>query len=538
MRLAAILLAAACGLAAPTAFAQPFLVPGGQNQGIGGPNGLNIGNQQNGPAGQQGGGNNADFESLMDLIVSTVAPDSWAENGGGEAELRPYVGGVYADASGLLRRIRSQPSRVAADSDSGTVRLASALHLAKRTPKASENADPRAASPLRCVSLARLERELVRRRVAGQPVEQSMLTLAGLRRVQYVILLPPEGESLGGDVVLAGPAGDWRMVGDGRIVATTGEAIVRLDDLLTLLRRGWAGPASPFGCSINPRAESLAAAQQYLSESASKPVPPAERKVWLEGLRAAVGRQDIEVFGVAPTSRAAGVLVEADHHMKLIGMGIADGIPGVESYLDQLAASGKSAPASGGVLRWWFAMNYSAVRASPAGDAFELVGSGAKVMSETELLTARGVRVPAAQADEFAKQFAADFSQHFAELCREYPVYAELRNLFDLALVIEIARAGHEESPALWAPSLFADNDKLPLPTYDPATTVETVVNHRVVNRRRFVAGVSGGVWSDPRSVLRQRTQIIAKDDSSPLGTGALTTPQDLDGDVWWWDAK
>ncbi|MEM6329058.1 MAG: hypothetical protein AAF790_02300, partial [Planctomycetota bacterium] len=38
-----------------------------------------------------GGGANADFDSLIDLIVSTVDSTSWADNGGGEAEIRPYV---------------------------------------------------------------------------------------------------------------------------------------------------------------------------------------------------------------------------------------------------------------------------------------------------------------------------------------------------------------------------------------------------------------------------------------------------------------
>jgi general secretion pathway protein D len=42
-----------------------------------------------GPGGL-GGGANADFDSLIDLIVSTVEPDSWAEGGGGTAEVRPF----------------------------------------------------------------------------------------------------------------------------------------------------------------------------------------------------------------------------------------------------------------------------------------------------------------------------------------------------------------------------------------------------------------------------------------------------------------
>jgi general secretion pathway protein D len=42
-----------------------------------------------GPGGM-GAGANADFDSLIDLIVSTVASETWAENGGGEAEIRPF----------------------------------------------------------------------------------------------------------------------------------------------------------------------------------------------------------------------------------------------------------------------------------------------------------------------------------------------------------------------------------------------------------------------------------------------------------------
>ncbi|MCA9241557.1 MAG: hypothetical protein KDA37_15210, partial [Planctomycetales bacterium] len=46
-----------------------------------------------GPGGM-GGGANADFDGLIDLIVSTVASETWAENGGGEAEIRPFEGNL------------------------------------------------------------------------------------------------------------------------------------------------------------------------------------------------------------------------------------------------------------------------------------------------------------------------------------------------------------------------------------------------------------------------------------------------------------
>lgn len=80
-----------------------------------GPGGGAGGNFGSGPGGL-GGGANADFDSLIDLIISTVASDSWAENGGGEAEIRPYFNNlslvvsqtqaVHEEIADLLEQLR------------------------------------------------------------------------------------------------------------------------------------------------------------------------------------------------------------------------------------------------------------------------------------------------------------------------------------------------------------------------------------------------------------------------------------------------
>ncbi|MEM9185763.1 MAG: DUF1598 domain-containing protein, partial [Planctomycetota bacterium] len=513
----------------PPAGAQPFPPTNGGNPGgAAGP----------APAGRPGpgGGANADFDSLIDLIISTVAAETWAENGGGEAEIRPYVNGVYADSRGVLRRYQAKTTgSLATDLKAAEARLGDVRTIAEQNPRSGDT-NPRVAATLRCVSIGRLERELQRRRIAKEPVDPAMLPLAGLRRVRYVIVLPPEADKPG-DVVLAGPAGDWRVLGDGRIVASdTGEAVVRLDDLITLVRRTWAASGGAFGCSINPRPEALAAAQTFLNEWQTKSVSARRRDAWLEELRAHVGQQDIEVFGIDPTSRAAGVLVEADHHMKLVGLGLAEATPGIENYLDGLANSPQSQSASTGVLRWWFAMSYKAIHAAPEGDAFELIGPGAKVMSEKEMLTERGKRV-AAGGDPIAEGFASAFSRHFGTLCRKYPVYSELRNVFDLSLAVELAHAAAGKNPGAWRPTLLVDARRLPMPAYEPAKTVETVVNHRTVNRRKFVAGVSGGVWGDARQLLVTKREAAQPDSYGPLGQRPIAPPDDLSARQWWWDA-
>jgi hypothetical protein len=68
-----------------------------------------IGNQ-NGPAAVVGGGGTqADFDALIELITSTIEPDTWTDVGGPGA-IDEFSGGVFVDASGLLRRVAA-PAR-------------------------------------------------------------------------------------------------------------------------------------------------------------------------------------------------------------------------------------------------------------------------------------------------------------------------------------------------------------------------------------------------------------------------------------------
>lgn len=65
------------------------LAPGILPQQFGSPSGAPMANSNIGPGGL-GGAASADFDSLIDLIVSTVEHDSWMENGTGEGEIQPF----------------------------------------------------------------------------------------------------------------------------------------------------------------------------------------------------------------------------------------------------------------------------------------------------------------------------------------------------------------------------------------------------------------------------------------------------------------
>jgi len=492
--------------------------PGNQRGVPGNQRGNQRGNQQGQGFlnGLDGGSPQADFDSLIDLIVSTVDADSWMENGTGEGEIQPFPTGVYADAQGTLRFAKT----------STATSLAKVL---KQAPS-KVSGDVRIRSARRYVSLPRLEAAIHERQLRHEALPTEMLTLAGLQRIEY-LFVTPNVAGKPGDLVVAGPAGNWQVRPDGKIVSTDeGQPIVRLDDLLTLWRRYGQRRGAPFGVCINPRQTGLARVQKYVQTSNSEPIQPSQRGKWLKGLQQSLGTQDVEFFGIEPSSHVARVLLVADYHMKLIGMGLAEGVDGVNSYLKtvKLGTSGNVPPMT--VLRWWFAMQYKPVTTTAARDVFQLQGPGAKVLSENELLAARGQRVHTGQSEDLNKRFADSFSDHFSEICLKYPLYTELRHVFDLSMVLALIEQEGLLARCGWQPTLFTHADWLPLPRMQVPAEVETVVNHRVIRRKHIVAGVSGGVWIDAKKRL---TVEAATDKMANLKSASKASEKAVG---WWWD--
>ena len=438
------------------------------------------------PLGGHGGAASADFESLIELITATVRPDTW-EDVGGPGAIAEFPGGVYVDASGVLKKL-------AVD---GSPRLSAVRRAAAAD---GGNREVHADAELRRVSLTRLEREVQLLAAQGLPPDEAMHHLAGLYDIHYLLVYPDTG-----DIVLAGPAGDWKTSGEGRVVnVRTGRPVLQLDDLVTLLRNAAAGDGT-FTCSITPAKESLARTQAFLAESSKQPLRPgaAARNRWLKQLRQALGRQKIEFTGVDPRSRVAHVLLEADYHMKLVGMGLEEGTLGVESYLDSVKLAKGEAPPPMNVLRWWFTLNYDRLTASEGHDAFAFAGQGVKVLSENELLGARGERVHTGKSDELTARFARCFTEHFGKLSAKYPVYAELENIFDLALVAALLRAEDLPGQADWHMTHFGPNGEYEAALSAAPREVDTVINHRVVHGNQILAGVSGGVAFRPQHLLQ-----------------------------------
>jgi hypothetical protein len=463
-----------------------------------------------------GGGAQADFDTLIDLIESTIAPDTW-EDVGGDGSIQGFPGGVYVDASGVLRQL----------DQAATSKLS--LRWQKwnlQRQRDSANHDTARFSPLRKVSLVRLLALCQQMQRDHLTPTDEMLHLAGLEQINYVMF-----DADRADCVVAGPAGPWKVDRHGRHVGTrSGRPVVRLEDLIVLLNNAFFADGQ-FLCAITPTPAGLAQAQHFITQSGNRPLPAgaSQRDQWLQGLRSSLGLQRITVEGIDANTRVARVIVEADHHMKCIGIGLEPGTQQVPSYLDGVAEAGVI-PEQLDVLRWWFTLHPQAVGVEQAGQLYAFDRQAVQVLSENELLI-DGQRVHTGQSNTLNSQFARDFTRDFRQLARIYPVYADLDNIFRLSLVAAIIRQQGFPSLDEFDLRVWLKAGGLPVTTGRAPMWVESIVNHRQVDRRRFVAAVSGGVRYQAPSVSDLPTATMTEQ-----STDLRTAPPRVDSDRWWWD--
>ena len=271
-----------------------------------------------------------------------------AEQGGGGG-----ASGITVDAEGVVRAV--------------FVKDKSGKLASQRKQAQAENSQPSEESvysPLRKISLVRLEAACKKYSDEKSDVTPTMQFLAGLQRIEYVFVLPESN-----DLVIAGPAEGYvhtdaskRTVG-----VTTGRPPLRLDDLLVALRS--VQRAGSLGCSIDPREEGLARFNQYVSDN-NFPASLEETTARYPEMAKALGMQNVRIWGVPAESHFAKTLVEADYRMKLISLGLErTAVKSLRSHLSMIPAGGNS------TQRWWFAPLYDPfVKSVKTAMAFQFAG--------------------------------------------------------------------------------------------------------------------------------------------------------------------
>ncbi len=473
-------------------------------------------------SGGAGGSPFADFTPLIDLIQATIAPDTW-EPAGGSGTARPYPGGILVDPSGLVTDISEQPV-----DDSLIENIAVLLAeepLDRTATQPSAVADWRLPARRRCVSLRGVTQQVLRTRVSGLPIGDELRHLAGLSRIDYVVLVPQQR-----DVVLIGPVGGIETHQGWLRDRRTGLPAMRLDFFAACAAAVVAG--EPLGCSIDPAPESLAAAAN-VSEQIRRGEIPLGRAA--EHLRQALGEQSIRVFGTAGDTPLAHLMVEADRHMKQMSLGLQPMPRGSRNYVDIVREHIDRGPPDGQLLRLWFTASPLAVRVGSSAMVYQLGGRPMKLASETQLAGADGARLDA--NDDFRLvEFVDAFNADLGEIIRTYPAYGALQSVYQAAAVAEVIRRSDARD---WMAELLA-----PLLLDDPSGGAMSVpkrvdsiaVGHRIEHRRKrhFVLMASGGVRVEPAATLAARFEPYPTIDA--ISNFAQMRPEGASR--WWWNGK
>jgi hypothetical protein len=470
---------------------------------------------------QSAAGGAAQAAMLVNLIKQTAGDqDDWSEDSERKQPIY-WPPGIEVDPNGLLRGLTHEEKGTALSS------------LGHRAREADLNTDLRRASPLRLVSLTRLEKEVSKRLAEGRSIPETMQHLAGLSHVRYIFVYPDQH-----DVAIGGPAEGWRYNEKGIAVGReSGKATLFLDDFVTVLRTFAPHGPGYFNCQIVPREEGLRRIKQFVEDSnATGPLDSVAVRNWTKQLQQLLGLQDVEINGIPNDSRVAAVIFEADYRLKMIGIGKLPGGPGIPSIFDLFPTTGEVKSRRMDALRWWLSMKYDAVMHNPDRNVFEIKGSAVLCQSENEKISASGQRIHTGKSEAANQLFAANFTEHYSELASQDPVFADLQNIFDLSLVAALLA---DNRVADWIGrdmGSFAADGAYRTAHYQSPKSIMSVVNHRVYNGKGIVVQVAGGLDGRIRNVLND--PHVFRETTTLAGVQTEGRAPELPEGRWWWDAK
>ena len=424
--------------------------------------------------------------------------------------------GVRIDAKGTLSLMKS------------TKKSKALWHARKKQALAKLNPELARPSKLRKVSLTRLEKLVAEKLNNGDSLPGDMRYLAGLTKIQYVFAYPETG-----DIVIAGPAEGYSIDDLGRPRGIkSGRAVLELQDLVVALRAfGPTGDTTQLiSVSIDPTQKGLANMQRFLRNVGGN-IGPRQTTQIVRGLRKSLGAQVVSFDGISPQTHFAQVLAEADYRMKLIGIGLEIPPVDITTYVEKASPTSSS---RNGMARWYFVPNYESLRVSEDGLAVQLVGEGVKLVGANEVVQADGTRMDSQNADRASRIFTQSFTKMYPQLARRSPVFAQLRNLIDMAITAAAIQHNDYFGQANWEMGLFADEERFPVEVFEAPKTVATAVN-AVWKGSRLMTPVGGGVAIQPLKAL-DTDNLLEDEDGKVADTRYAVSLKELPDSQWWWD--
>jgi hypothetical protein len=416
------------------------------------------------------------------------------------------VGGVSVNSDGVL-------ANATVDT---TGRLA---RLMKKTlqPVPAELAS---ATEMRVISLHKLEEAIGESIRQKKPLSDEMKYLAGLQEIHYVFVDPDTR-----DILLAGPAEGWKIDKKGAVVGIkTGRPVMLLDDLLVALRTARPAMKDVISCSIDPTPEGMTRLREYTANMGT--VRSARQTASRFGK--ILGPQKIKVTVVPDTSHFARVMVAADYRMKRLGMGFdRSPVKGMPSYMQMVKDSGNT---RGDMMpRWWLEPRYESVMRSPDGLAWELHGASVKAMTEADFFDEAGRRTKSVKADLVSQAWADNFTKKYDKLAIADPVFGQLRNCMQLAIVAALIVKEDLTGKAGYSMPMLLDPADVAVEKLTAPKQVKSIVKALKLNRRDWLVSTSGGVAINSYAVIQKpkENRSLTALRQKTVGKEAAT---------WWWN--
>ena len=368
----------------------------------------------------------------------------------------------------------------------------------------------------RKVSLRRLDEAVRQCLDSGTPLPEEIVFLGGLQKIDYVLVYPDQK-----DIVLVGPAEGWKVDRKGNVVGqTTGRPVMLLDDLVVALRAATAPRPTSLSCSIDPTPEGLQRVSAFAKTLHTMGDPQATGLAIEERL----GPQKITVGGVAETSHFARVMVAADYRMKRISMDLEPApVANLPSFVQMTKASGSGMRNM--LPRWWLAPNYEPLLRDEEGLSWQLRGASVKTMSENDYLTAEGTKQQTGRTDPVSARWAETFTARYDELSLVEPVFGELRNCMDLAIVAGLVAKENLLGKAQTSlPTLMNTSG---MPTAQLPAPKQIASKAAVIHKGRKWIIAAGGVQINP-------WVVVEKNEVSPKLTAVRSKTTLENGNQWW----
>ncbi len=438
-------------------------------------------------------------------VVLASVPAVWGQNNNDVVGFNTRaVGGISIDPNGILTN--------ASRDEIGKLRkvLADAL---QPVPDAMNQT-----AGLRKVSLRGLDAEVRKSLDSGKPIPDAIACLAGLQRIRYVLGYPEQN-----DIVLVGEAEGWKADNRGNLVGVRSRRpVLLLDDLVTALRAAASPNRSVMSCSINPTAEGMRRLEAFNRQQRTAGANP---QAVAAAYEQQLGPQQISITGVPEDSRFARVMVAADYRMKRVSLAFDPSpVPGLPSFLAMIR------PAMGGgnaMPRFWLQPESQGLVRDDGGLAWELRGSTVRAMAETDFYDANGIAHPTGQSDAISRKWAQIMTKRYDDLAQADPVFADLRNCMDVAVVA--ALVVKENLPGKVNhrfPSLLGRDG---MPTMKVSAPKQVGTQASLVRKERSWIIAAGGVQMNPWSAVEQ-----SEVKSELAAVRGKSTAQDRT--AWWWD--